>query len=126
MGYETDVIFALDKRLVPYFLVFAAEEPFFIKTLFTQFTLNKDYLGEGHYLFHLEKGEWSKKTESQFLDLIINLEENEKIGDSLEERSLPGVSELFRYIMIGEDMDDYSDKGWAFMDEIHIQRSIKF
>lgn len=126
MGYESDVIFALDKGLIPYFLTIVSKDTFFVKNLFTRFTLNKNYLGEGHYLFHMTRGIWDGVQRQYLVNVLDEMENDDNIDISLEERGLPGVANLFRYIVLGEDLDDRLDKGWAFMDEICIQQTIKF
>ena len=129
MGYRSEVILALDAKLVPALMTaFAKCEQ--TQKMCTQDTdnLETDYDGEGNWLMRWDHIKWYDSfPEIEMLNKLIEAMES----DELDECGMPTnddapiSSELFRFVRIGEDMDDNEVRGHGF-DNIYISRGISF
>ena len=116
MGYRSDVIFACTADAVPVLLAEAGKSPALKELLFSDANekLLGDYDGYGSYLFRWECIKWYKSSPwVQAFDQMI-----EKIEEKLDQ-------EAYRWICIGEELDDVEIKGYGF-DHIYVRRSIEY
>ena len=116
MGYRSDVIFACTADAVPILLAEAGKSAALKELLFADADekLLGDYDGYGSYLFRWECIKWYKSSPwVQAFDQMI-----EKIEEKLDQ-------EAYRWICIGEELDDVEVKGWGF-DHIYVRREIEY
>jgi hypothetical protein len=106
MGYRSEVVFAIDKDVVPLFIAHIASNTA------TQALCFK------HSDHHIK---WYESyPEIQAIRTFID----EKIQELPE--SFDGEAEdYYRLIILGEEVDDNKEEGWAF-DHIHIRRGIDY
>ena len=129
MGYRSEVILAIDAEVVPALMAaFAKCEE--TQKLCTKDTdhLDTDYDGKGNWLMRWDHIKWyTSYPEIEMLEKLIEAMES----DELDEFGMPTgddapiSSEMFRFVRIGEDMDDNEVRGYGF-DNIHISRGISF
>tara|TARA_Y100001938_G_scaffold148174_1_gene231165 strand:- start:814 stop:1203 length:390 start_codon:yes stop_codon:yes gene_type:complete len=129
MGYRSEVILAIDAKIVPALMVaFAKCEE--TQKLCTQHTdhLDTDYDGMGNWLMRWDHIKWYDSYPE--IEMINNLIEAME-SDELDEFGIPSddaapiSSEMFRFVRIGEDADDNEIRGYGF-ENIYISRSITY
>ena len=116
MGYRSDVIFACTADAVPIMLAEAGKNAALKELLFADADqqLLGDYDSEGSYLFHWSDIKWYDGYPAiQAFNQMI-----EKIVEKLDE-------EAYRWVCIGEEMDDNRIQGFGF-DHIYISREIAY
>ena len=129
MGYRSEAILVIDAEIVPALMVaFAKCEE--TQKLCTQHVdnLDTDYDGKGNWLMRWDHIKWYDSfPEIEMLNKLIEAMES----DELDEFGIPSnddapiSSEMFRFVRIGEDMDDNEVRGYGF-DNIYISRGISF
>ena len=116
MGYRSDVIFACTADAVPILLAEAGKSAALQELLFADADekLLGNYDSEGSYLFRWNYIKWYDGYPSiqAFNEMI------EKIVEKLDE-------EAYRWVCIGEEMDDNRIEGFGF-DHIYISREITY
>ena len=120
MGYRSDVAIAIHKDLQGDFLTFLNTEKL-IAEIFgdrSDFTLDKDYQGEGHWLFTCSDVKWYSN-----FDDYKDIQMFEKFMDAMEE--VIEKRDKFRFLRIGEEIEDIEYRGDWHESEIHFQRSIQ-
>jgi len=131
MGYRSEVIFAIDAKLVPALMsVFAQCKS--TQMLCTQECdeLDTDYDGKGNWMMRWESIKWYESyPEIGMLNSFIealNCEDLSAYGvDSLEGHDGEEYAELFKFIRLGEDNNDIDVMGYCF-ESIGISRSIHY
>tara|TARA_R100000234_G_scaffold119176_1_gene101415 strand:- start:992 stop:1324 length:333 start_codon:yes stop_codon:yes gene_type:complete len=90
--------------------------------------LDTDYDGKGNWLMRWDHIKWYDSfPEIEMLNKLIEAMES----DELDEFGIPSndhapiSSEMFRFVRVGEDMDDNEVRGYGF-DNIYISRGISF
>ena len=131
MGYRSEVVLAIDARVVPALMtVFAKCEE--TQKLCTQETdnLDTDYEGTGNWMMRWDGIKWYDSYPSiAMLNSFIEALES----DDLSKFGLKAVdyhdgeeySSLYSYIRMGEDDDDITVSGYGF-ESIGISKSIHF
>ena len=129
MGYRSEVILAIDAEVVSALMAaFAKCEE--TQKLCTEHVdnLDTDYDGKGNWLMRWDHIKWYDSfPEIAMLNNLIEAMES----DELDEFGIPSnddapiSSEMFRFVRIGEDMDDNEVRGYGF-DNIYISRGISF
>ena len=119
MGYRSDVAIAIHKDLHGEFLTLLKTEKLMVEMFGdrSDFDLDKDYLGEGHWLFTAEDIKWYT-TFSEFED--IQLFEN--FMDAMEE--VIEKREKYRFIRIGEELEDIEYRGDWWRSDLGVSRRI--
>ena len=124
MGYRSEVILAVGPEVMPQFMVTMAKSPEARQMCFGDHTeMIKDYAGEkGAFLFRWDHVKWYDSFEEvraiqDFIEWCAN-ERIEVEGKEVE------ADEFYRFIRIGEEMDDNEVSGWGF--DIHIERSATY
>jgi len=116
MGYRSDVIFACTADAVPVLLAEAGKSAALQELLFVHADeqLLGDYDSEGSYLFRWNHIKWydSYPAIQDFNQMV------EKIVEKLDD-------EAYRWVCIGEEMDDNQAGGFGF-DHIYISREIAY
>ena len=116
MGYRSDVIFACTADAVPVLLAEAGKSAALKQLLFADADekLLGDYDGYGSYLFRCECIKWydGYPWATAFNQMI------EKIEEKLDD-------EAYRWVCIGENLDDVEIKGYGF-DHIYVSRTVAY
>ncbi len=124
MGYRSDVILAVGPELMPQFMVTMAKSPQARELCWAGHDeMIKDYCGtKGAFLFRWTGIKWYDSFEcvqaiQDFIDWCTN-ERIEVEGKEVE------ADEFYRFVRIGEEMDDNEVSGWGF--DIHIERTATY
>ena len=131
MGYRSEVVLAIDAKIVPALMTaFAKCEE--TQKLCTQHVdnLDTDYESEGNWLMRWDHIKWyDSYPEIAMLERFIeglDCDNLEEFGlKDLTLSASDGYSELYKFVRIGEDMDDSDQRGYGF-ENIYISRSISF
>ena len=124
MGYRSEVILAVGPEVMPQFMVTMAKSPEARKLCFSEAdTMIKDYSSrKGAFLFRWSSIKWYDSFEeiSAIQDFVnwCNCEDIEVDG------KIQQAAEYFRFVRIGEEMDDNEVDGWGF--DIHIERAASY
>ena len=117
MGYRSDVAIAIHKDLQGEFLTFlnTTELMAHIFGDMSDFHLDKDYQGDGHWLFTVDSVKWY----TDYKDIQMF----EKFMDAMDEKSRHDAQ--YRLIRIGEELEDIEYRGdWCEAD-IYVKREIQ-
>ena len=120
MGYRSDVAIAIHKDLQGEFLTFLNTEKLMAQIFgdMSDFTLDKDYQGEGHWLFTANSIKWYTNW-----DDYADIQMFEKFMNAMDEKSKHDT--LYRFLRIGEELEDIEYRGDWCESEIHVHRSIQ-
>ena len=120
MGYRSDVAIAIHKDLHGDFLTFLNTEKLMAEIFGdrSDFHLDKDYQAEGHWLFTSNGIKWYT-TWDDFADIQMF----EKFMDAMDEKFDPSAQ--YRFLRIGEELEDIEYRGEWFDSELHVHRSIQ-
>ena len=119
MGYRSTVAIAIHKDLQGDFLTFLTTEKL-MAALFggrSDFHLDKDYQDEGHWLFTAGSIKWYT-TWDEYADIQMF----EKFMDAMDEKH--DNSAQYRFIRIGEEIEDIEYRGDWWDSNIHVKREI--
>ena len=120
MGYRSDVAIAIHKDLQGDFLTFLNTEKLMTQIFgdMSDFHLDKDYQDEGHWLFTCNSIKWYT-TFNDFEDIQLFEDFMNAMEEVVEKR------EKYRFIRIGEELEDIEYRGDWYESEIHVRRSIQ-
>ena len=124
MGYRSEVILAVGPEVMPQFMVTMAKSPKAREMCWGDTdNLIKDYCGiKGAFLFRWDHIKWYDSYEEvQAIIDFIDWCDGETIEVEGKEQS---ADEYYRFVRIGEEMDDNEVQGWGF--DIHIERSAAY
>ena len=124
MGYRSEVILAVGPEVMPQFMVTMAKCPEARRMCFADAdTMIKDYCDiEGAFLFRWDHIKWYDSFEEvDAIQDFIQWCENEQIEVDGKQVN---ADEYYRFVRIGEEMDDNETQGWGF--DIHIERSATY
>ena len=133
MGYRSQVVLALNVKLVPAFMaMFAKNEKAQKLCTVHMDTLKTDYQGEGNWLVVWDDIKWYDSYPdvgpiSRFVE-ALSTDDISKYGmssDILDEEGISHLGDYYSFCRIGEDLDDSESHGWGF-DDIAVQRNISF
>jgi hypothetical protein len=133
MGYRSEVILAVGPEVMPQFMVTMAKSPEARAMCFAEHDeMVKDYDGtKGALLFRWECIKWYESYEgvSAIQDFLEWCEGGAQIptGEKNEDgtKKMCDAGDFYRFVRIGEEMDDNEIQGWGF-DDIQIQRSASY
>ena len=132
MGYRSEVILAVGPEVMPQFMVTMAKSPEAREMCWADHDeMIKDYSDiKGAFLFRWDGIKWYESYEgvSAIQDFLgwcegDQIPTGEKNEDGTEKMCDAG--EFYRFVRIGEDIDDNEVQGWGF-DDIQIQRSASY
>ena len=131
MGYRSEVVLALDAKVVPALMtIFAKCEE--TQKLCTQHMshIDTDYCGKGNWLMVWEGIKWyDSYPEIQMITRLVDALESDDLSEfglkALDYHDGEEYSSLFSFARIGEESGDEHFAGHGF-DSIAIQRSISF
>jgi len=117
MGYRSDVAIAIHKDLQGEFLTFlnTTELMAHIFGDMSDFHLDKDYQGDGHWLFTVDSVKWYSS--------YIDVEMFEKFFNAMDEKE--ETQNGYRFVRIGEQNDDVVERGDWYGSDIHVKREIQ-
>ena len=120
MGYRSDVAIAIHKDLQGEFLTFLKTEKLMSEIFggMSDFTLDKDFQGEGHWLFTCSSIKWYAS-----FDDYKDIQMFEKFMDAMEEDV--EKREKFRFLRIGEEIEDIEYRGDWYASDIYVKREIQ-
>jgi hypothetical protein len=120
MGYTSDVAIAIHKDLQGEFLTFLKTEKVMAEIFgdCSYFNLDKDYQKEGHWLFTASDIKWYVDWD-EFEDIQVF----EKFMDAMDEKFEHDAP--YRFIRIGEEIDDIERRGCWWGSNLHVKRSIQ-
>ena len=124
MGYRSEVILAVGPEVMPQFLTTLAKSPEARALCFQEHDdMIKDYCGEkGAMLFRWGNIKWYESYEGiSALQDFIDWCDSEEIEVDGKQVNADG---FYRFVRIGEEMDDNEVQGWGF--DIHIERSATY
>jgi len=130
MGYRSEDILAVSPEAMPQFMVTMAKSPQAREMCWADSEMVKDYCDiEGAFLFRWDGIKWYSDYEG--VQAIIDFMEwcdTETIPTGKKNKDgdveVQDASEFFRFVRIGEELDDSEASGWGF--DIHIARSIEY
>ena len=126
MGYRSEVVFAIAPEATCAFMALCAQTPELHDLCFKHNdVLQTGVEEEGDFLFQWDHIKWYPS--------FPEVEALEAFMDALESDDLLGYGEkeerdwhaCFKFVRIGEDMDDVDQRGYGF-DDVHVNRSISF
>jgi len=124
MGYRSEVILAVGPEVMPQFMVTMAKSPEARKMCWGEHdNMIKDYAGvKGAFLFRWDHIKWYDRYEEiRAIEDFIDWCEN---ADIEVDGNMQQAADYFRFVRIGEEMDDNEMKGWGF--DICIERSASY
>ena len=123
MGYRSEVALAVSKELMPHFLTVLAKEPGTRALIFKGCDhLDQNYNGEGTLLVVWHEIKWyDSYPEINAIQSFIESCEAEMVDDFDGESS-----EHIRFVKLGEDCDDYVEKGTLHDWDISMSRSLMY
>ena len=133
MGYRSEVVLYVGPEVMPQFMVTMAKSPQARELCFADHSqMIKDYNGEeGSFLFKWDWLKWYDSYEciralTDFMDWCDgeDIPTGVKLPDG-REKTLHGET-FYKFIRIGEEMDDNESRGDAMWGDICINRSIEF
>jgi len=131
MGYRSEVVLAIDAKVVPALMAaFAKCEA--TQKLCTQECdeINTDYDGKGNWMMRWDGIKWyDSYPEIAMLTSFVEALECDDLSEfglkALDDWSGAEYAELFNFVRIGEENDDIEQKGYGF-ESIGVSRSIHY
>ena len=127
MGYRSEVVLAIDAKIVPALMTaFAKCEE--AQKLCTEHvdSLETDYGGKGNWLMRWDHIKWyDSYPEIRMIENLIECMESDELDDFGMKDMPDPSSELFKFVRIGEDNADVEHRGYGF-ENIYVTRSITF
>ena len=124
MGYRSEVILAVGPEVMPQFMVTMAKSPEARKLCWGDTdNLIEDYGGDkGAFLFRWADIKWYDSYEA--IEALQDFIEWCNSEDIEVDGKMQQAAEYFRFVRIGEEMDDNDVDGWGF--DIHIERTATY
>jgi hypothetical protein len=116
MGYRSEVVLAVSKEVLPQFLVTMAKSPA-TRAMCYQHADRRvdDYDGEGAVLFHWYNTKWYE-----------SYEEVEAIQDFMDWCDTMDSDEDYRFIRLGEGLEDPADVRGQGFQTLCVNRSVEY
>ncbi len=120
MGYRSDVAIAIHKDLQGEFLTFLNTEELMAQIFgdMSDFDLDKDFQGEGHWLFTCNSVKWYTN-----FDDFEDIQLFEDFMDAMDKRS--ETEGKYRFLRVGEEIEDIEYRGDWWESEIYVKREIQ-
>ena len=138
MGYRSQVVLAIAPELAGAFLSLFARNKEVEDLCRSADKFESGYREDGDWLMHWDHIKWypSFPEIADVVDFIEAVELDDMsdygLGDAPKGKRIDGTeyeadwSEYFRFVRIGEDMDDIDEYGYYGDGAIHVDRSISF
>ena len=133
MGYRSQVVLAVAPEAASAFMALCAKDPKVLEFCHEADTFTSGYAREGDYFMFWDHIKWYEGyPEVEAIQAFVLALEDDDLSDygESEPPKRPDGSddqwgEYFRFVRLGEDTDDLTEKGWAF-DGIGVTRSLYF
>ena len=133
MGYRSEVVLAVDSNVAPAFMALTAKHPGVLQLCNEADTFESGYESEGDWFMHWSHIKWYESYEDiAIIKRFVDALENEDLSEygieehPTDEKDRPmDWAECFRFIRLGEDLDDVQTAGCGFWN-IGIHREISF
>ena len=133
MGYRSEVVLAVDSNVAPAFMALTAKHPEVLQLCNDADTFQSGYENEGDWFMHRSHVKWYDSfTEIEIVNKFIHALEMEDLTEygvpehPVDEKGKEmDWSECFRFVRIGEEMEDITTAGSGFWN-IGISRHIDF
>ena len=133
MGYRSQVVLAVAPEAASAFMALCAKDPKVLEFCHKADTFTSGYAREGDYFMFWDHIKWYEGyPEVEAIQAFVLALEDDDLSDygESEPPKRPDGSddqwgEYFRFVRLGEDTDDLTEKGWAF-DGIGVTRSLYF
>tara|TARA_Y100001951_G_C11274793_1_gene261144 strand:- start:27 stop:455 length:429 start_codon:yes stop_codon:yes gene_type:complete len=129
MGYRSEVVLAVSKKMVPHFLTVMAQCEGVRGMIQDCETFNENYLDEGGMLMHWAHVKWYETYPevAAIEKFICDCESEDVAGWSIEDSEEEGETwNHVRFVRIGEERDDNDTRGHFAWENIDLMRSIAF
>jgi len=131
MGYRSEVVLAVSKKMMPHFLGHLSQcDDSAYKFVFMETDKKiEDYDGEGTTVFSWDHVKWYEsypevKAINDFI--AMNTDYLGSICEDVEEFQSGDYDEHIRFVRIGESYDDIEEEGYLCSSDIAISRSVSF
>ena len=128
MGYRSEIILVVGKEALPLFMTALAKEPEARALCYSHADKRLDDYCDGAVLFQWDHIKWYDSfPEIEMINSLIEALECEDLSEFglKNDDNAPDYTELFRFVRLGEEMDDNEQRGYGF-DNIYITRAISF
>ena len=134
MGYRSEVVLAIAPEAASAFMALCAKEPKVLELCQQADNFESGYEQKGDYFMYWSGIKWyDSDPEIGSLNTFVEMLDSDNLTDYGEPDAprCPNGNgttqwhEFFKFIRIGEDLDDQDSRGWGFAD-ICMQRSITF
>ena len=131
MGYRSEVVLAVSKKMMPHFLGHLSQcDDAAYKFVFMETDQKiEDYDGDGTTMFLWEDIKWYDSfPEVRAITDFVSMSTDYLSGicKDVEEFQRGGECEHFRFVRMGEGYDDIEEEGWLCEDVIGIRRTLTF
>tara|TARA_B100001778_G_C18232233_1_gene469424 strand:+ start:172 stop:567 length:396 start_codon:yes stop_codon:yes gene_type:complete len=131
MGYRSEVVLAVSKKMMPHFLGHLSQcDDAAYKFVFMEADKKiEDYDGEGTNVFSWDHIKWydSYPEVKAITDFVsMNTDYLSSVCEDIEEFQRGSYAEHFRFVRLGEDYDDVEVDGWLCSSDIVINRAVSF
>ncbi len=128
MGYRSEVVLAISPEAASAFMALCAKKPEVMQLCHDADVFKSGYEQPGDYFMHWSSIKWYEDyTDIAALQEFIEHLESDDLTE-FGEKDMPGTSqwhECFKFIRLGEDPDDYDQRGYGFPD-IMSYRALSF
>ena len=135
MGYRSEVVLVVGKEVMPQFMVTMAKSPDARALCFGEARRQEDYEEKGNMLFSWFDIKWYDSYEGvaaigDFLDWCDSEDVPVSDEQKAQDKSPTPVThvdgdECYRFVRIGEEIDDTEERGSGFWD-VYVSRTIEF
>ena len=135
MGYRSEVVLAISKKMVPHFMVTMAKEPTVRGLVFEDTDwFDQDYDGEGGWLMNWSEIKWYENyAPVAAIQAFVEDCDSEcletwdaELGEEGKNDPNKREYEHFRFVRLGEDNEDVEEKGEFCYADICFVRDLNF
>ena len=131
MGYRSEVVLAVSKKMMPHFLGHLSQcDDAAYKLVFMEADKKiEDYDGDGTTMFLWESIKWyDSYPEVRAITDFVSMSTDylSSICEDVEEFQRGNYGEHFRFVRMGENNEDVEEEGWLCCDDIGIRRELSF
>ena len=131
MGYRSEVVLAVSKKMMPHFLGHLSQcDDAAYKFVFMETDKKiEDYDGEGTTVFSWDHVKWYEsypevKAINDFVSM--NTDYLSSVCEDFDNTDNDGYAGHFRFVRMGEENEDIEEEGWLCSDVIRIRRELSF
>ena len=128
MGYRSEVVLAVSKKMMPHFLGHLSQcDDAAYKFVFMETDKKiEDYDGEGTTVFSWDHVKWYESyPEVKAINDFVQMN-TDYLYSASEDFDDHSYAEHFRFVRMGESYDDIEEEGWLCSGDIIINRALSF